>query len=141
MNIIQRTLLCSISLLVLCGEVMGQVECSGWGELRGIRVDGQLLPIISTLAIASPRWEQTAQTAHWKTRMPTYARDGGDIVTTGKLGFGRGGAGVSYRQTISNVEPKVAKIEVEVTADIDLHLDGIYMYVSVPAADFGQGSG
>jgi O-glycosyl hydrolase len=142
MNIIWRPLVCSIILLVFCGTLMGQVECSGWGELRGIRIDGQLFPVITTLTIASPNWRQTAQTAHWRTRESTYAHEGEDIISTGKLALGqRASSGVSFRQTISNSGPGMASINLQVTADTNLELDGVYMYVSVPAKDFAMGSG
>jgi O-glycosyl hydrolase len=143
MNMIQRALICSVSMMILCGAVMGQVECSGWGELRGIRIDGQLIPVVTSLTIAGPGWRQTALTAHWKTRNPTYERQGENIVTTGQLGFGfrTGGAGVSFRQTISNAGPGAASMKVEIKADANINLDGVYMYVSVPAAAFHGGNG
>jgi O-glycosyl hydrolase len=142
MNLIQRALICSIGLSIFGGELMAQVECSGWGELRGIRIDGQLVPVITSIEIVGPGWKQTAQTAHWKTRKSTYAREGKNIITTGQLGLGaRAPQLVSFRQTASDTSPGAADIKVEITADTDVELAGAYIFVSVPAADFGHGNG
>ena len=38
---------------------MAQAEMNGWGNLRGIRVDGDSSEISTAIAIASPGWKQS----------------------------------------------------------------------------------
>lgn len=133
-----------ILLLLLCLPGAGaraQVECSGWGELRGIRIDGQLMPVTAGIVVAGPDWKQVAQTAHWRTRNPKYARDGNSIVCTGQLGFGFRGPALSYRQTVTDAGAGQATVDSQVTADGDMDLNGVYVMVSVPGSEFGAGTG
>src|SRR3954451_2181732 len=131
-------ILCAI--VLCCSTAMSQVEMSGWGNLRGIRVDGELVEITTAIVIASPGWKESAQTAHWRTRKSTYVHDGSAIMCTGEISIGRGPI-VAFRQTIKNSGPGAATIDVELTAQEDLDLQGAYFFVKVPVSRFADGSG
>ncbi|HMB95547.1 MAG TPA: hypothetical protein VKK61_05870, partial [Tepidisphaeraceae bacterium] len=142
MKILQYALV--LSFILICNSTLfAQVESSGWGELRGIRVDGELMPISTKICAVGPGWKQIAATAHWRTRNPTYKRDADkSIINTGQLGFGlRGGASLNFHQTVKDAGANSCTLDIEVTAESDMHLEGVYLFVTVPAADFGQGSG
>ncbi|CAN5600838.1 hypothetical protein BH09PLA1_BH09PLA1_26430 [soil metagenome] len=121
-------------------SALGQAELSGWGNLRGLRVDGELVDITTSIAIASPGWKQFAQSAHWRTRKSTYAREGDTIVCTGEISIGRGPA-VSFRETVRGSGPDAARIELELTAQDDLELEGAFVFIKVPVSDFASGEG
>src|SRR5687767_5704342 len=84
---------------IIAGGAFAQAEMSGWGNLRGIRVEGELVPIETSIAIASPGWKQAAQSAHWRTKKSTYAREGDAIVVGGEISIGRDPALV-FKQTV-----------------------------------------
>ncbi len=119
-----------------------QVECNGWGELRGIRIDGELFTISTRLAIAGPGWRDFGQMEHWRTRNPTYTRsaDTKAITCTGQIGF-RGAPPLAFRQVVKDDGAGGAVITIDATADADMHLDGAYVFIGVPASDFAQGGG
>ncbi|HEY7086483.1 MAG TPA: hypothetical protein VH518_00260 [Tepidisphaeraceae bacterium] len=129
------------AMLALCGAAFAQPECSGWGQLRGIRIDGELVPIQTTLCIAAPGWQQTAETAHWRTRDPKYLRDDQNrIICTGQVAMNRGPA-LSFRQVVSEAGPNAMTIDLEAIAGGDMNLEGVYFFVKIPASLFGTGEG
>ncbi|MBC8109302.1 MAG: hypothetical protein H7Z14_22150 [Anaerolineae bacterium] len=131
-------ILCAIA---LCSSgAMAQAEMNGWGNLRGLRIDGELIPITTSIAIASPGWKESAQTAHWRTRKSTYTHEGDAILVTGEISIARGPA-VTFRQTVKSSASGAATIELELTAQGDLDLEGAYFFVKVPASLFASGSG
>lgn len=136
--------LLGLALMTRMTPAHGQVECNGWGELRGIRVDGELRRIRTTLCIARPGWRDVAATGHWRTRDQKYARDvDGRIISEGQLALGRGENVQSfrYKQTISNRSNNSATIELDATAEEDLDLEGVFLFVNVPGSEFANGHG
>jgi O-glycosyl hydrolase len=141
MNIL-RTLAAILVCLIVSQTSFAQVECNGWGELRGIRVQGELVPFKTSIWAAQPGWKQIASTGHWQTRNEKYTHFGNQISSTGQIGFGFAGKNtLSFRQIFSNAEDNTAQVDVQVTADADLHLDGVYFILSVPTSVYGHGSG
>jgi hypothetical protein len=143
MNIFHTLAAILIGVLIASQTSFAQVESNGWGELRGIRVDGELVPISTKICVVSAGWKQIAASAHWRTRNPTYQRDADNsIVNTGQLGLGfRGGASLKFQQTVKDAGPGAATLDIEATAQSDMHIEGVYLFVSVPAAQFATGSG
>jgi len=104
MNTPHRLIVASLFLLGSWNNaVLGQVECAAPGNLRGIRVDGELMAFSTSIRAVVPTPADEAQGGR--------GRGGG--------GRGRGGApaaGVSYRATFKDVAPGTVDAEIQITA-------------------------
>jgi hypothetical protein len=127
-------MVCALSMIP---NVMAQSEANGWGSLRGIRVDGELMEFTTSLKAARPHWAETSQTASEQVRRPHFVRDGNKQIFTGGLAF-KDGKTVAFTQTIEDVVAGTAKIDVHLTADADVDLEGVYFFVELPLSDFGD---
>ena len=47
----------------LVNPALGQAECTAWGNLTGIRIDGQLMEFETSLRVVAPDWSGFIQTA------------------------------------------------------------------------------
>jgi hypothetical protein len=99
MNIPQRLAFATILLLASWNpDVSGQVECTGTGSLRGIRVEGELMAFSTSIrAITST----SAEIAGGRGRGGgggggQFSRDGNTLTITGSLTGGRGGFGGGF---------------------------------------------
>src|SRR5947209_4960197 len=115
-----------ICAITLCASsIQAQAEMNGWGELRGIRVEGELTPITTSIALAEPGWKHAAQTAHWHTRNQTYEHTADGIVSTGEIALGAGPA-VSFRQIVKNSGSGAVTIDITATAHGDIASEGLF---------------
>ena len=63
-------------------RTLAQAELEPWGNLTGIRVDGELMSIGSNLSVVKNNWADIASTAK-EAQRPNYKREGKQqIVTT-----------------------------------------------------------
>ncbi len=155
MNTLHRS---SVAALLLLGswttEVLGQVECSAPGNLRGIRVDGELMAFSTSLRAVVPPAVEEGQGGRGRGGGGQFSRDGGALTVSGRLtgggrrgsgpGFGgRGGTpatGVSYRATYKDVAPGTVDAEIEITSTTNLPLQGVFFAIALPGADYAGGS-
>ncbi len=83
------------SVLVVNQRLNAQAEVSGWGNLRGIRVGGQLVEFTTAVGIYNPDFSQaTLSQREGPVRTSRYVRDGNTVTVGENLQFGaRGGRG------------------------------------------------
>jgi hypothetical protein len=113
---------------------------SGWGELRGIRVEGELVPVTTRIVVASHGWKKYANTGHWRTRDQSYARSAESIVTSGQVAGISGIAPLSFRKTVRDLDERTCEIDIELQSTEAMEIDGVFLFVGVPADRFGIGS-
>src|ERR1039458_3225183 len=86
-----------VASLVLLGfwnaEVFAQVECTGQGNLRGIRVDGELMAFSTSIRAVVATTTEAGQGGRGRGGGGQFSRDGDALTVTGSLtgGGGRGG--------------------------------------------------
>jgi len=129
--------------------VFGQVECSAPGNLRGIRVDGELMAFSTSIRGVAPPAAEEGQAGRGRGG-GQFSRDGGVLIVTGGLSSGargggrvRGGAptaGVSYRAAFKDVAPGTVDAEIQITSTADTPLQGVYFAIALPGADYAGGS-
>src|SRR5208337_4999229 len=115
----------SIASLILVGswstEVFGQAECAAGGNLRGVRVDSELMAFRTSIRAVVTAAVPEGEGGRGGGPGGQFSRDGGGLIVTGSLtggggrgggpgggGRGRGGApapGASYRATYKDVAP------------------------------------
>jgi len=78
---------------LLCHRAAGQAEVSGWGNLRGIRVGGQLVPFTTAVGVYNPDFSQlTLSQREGPTRTSQYVRSNNAVTVGASLQYGGGGA-------------------------------------------------
>ncbi|HMB96023.1 MAG TPA: hypothetical protein VKK61_08295, partial [Tepidisphaeraceae bacterium] len=137
MNTPHYLLIAALCGLVLCSEVFGQAECTGWGGLRGIRIDGELMKFTSGLLAARPDWSEIAQTGNELVRNPHYVRDGNKQTTSGSLVFFNDPQMLSFTQIIEDTGPGTASVDLQFPPEADMNLAGVYFFITLP--DFAAG--
>jgi hypothetical protein len=125
-------ILCALNMIPL---VMAQSEANGWGGMRGIRMDGELIPFTTSLKAVRPDWKEISQTASEQVHRPHFLRDGNKQIFTGGLAF-KDGKTITFTQTIEDIAAGTAKIDVQLTTDADVDLQGVYFYLALPLSDF-----
>ncbi len=135
MSISRRWLLPSLCLALLSSRAFADgAECNGWGEFRGIRVQGQLSPFSTSFKIAGPDGKITAFSATQTTANPLFTRTGDSQTSSAAIG----GGALNYRQTVQDTAPGAAKVSVSITAN--RALASAYYFVTLPADLYSGGT-
>ena len=134
MNI--KLLTTALCIALLCGVVkdaFAQAEVMAWGNITGIRVDGQLMPFETSFCVLNAKGVVMARTA--KERQPTtYTREG-DVQKVSTV------AGpVSVTQEIRNTGEGTATVHVVFTAEKDTTMTGAYFCIDVPDDVYSEGT-
>jgi O-glycosyl hydrolase len=75
-----------------CNRVAGQAEVSGWGNLRGIRVGGQLVAFTTAVGVYNPDFSQlTLSQREGPIRTSQYVRNENTVTVGERLQYGAGG--------------------------------------------------
>jgi hypothetical protein len=156
MNNLHRLIAASLLLLGSWNaEVFGQVECSAPGNLRGIRVDGELMAFSTSIRAVVPTATEEGQGGRGRGG-GQFSRDGGVLTVTGGLtggagrggGFGGGGrarggtptAGANYRAVFKDVAPGTVDAEIQITSNTNSPMQGVFFAIVLPVADYASGS-
>ena len=149
MNSPAHWVLAAICACVWCSDAFGQAECSGWGGLRGIRVDGELMAFTTGVRAVSPGLP-IVQTRGERLINPQFSRDGDKQICSGGLSIGEFRAGadsVLVRLPVGtalfefqDTGPGIATADIQVKANADVKLAGIYFFIHLPSSDYSDGS-
>jgi hypothetical protein len=139
-------------------EVFGQVECAAPGNLRGIRVDGELMAFSTSIHAVLGTAADAGQGGRGGGG-GQFSRDGDALTVTGSLaggggrgggfgggfggGRGRGGAptaGASYRAVFKDAAPGTVDAEIQITATTNVAMQGVFFAITLPDADYAGGS-
>src|SRR5689334_13819828 len=101
-----------------------QAELEPWGNLRGIRIDGQLMEVVSSLNVVK-NWNAIVATAKERQR-PKYVRDSARQIVTTHIDS------VYFTETVEDAGKGNAKLAVQLTARGKVQGEGIYFGVFVP---------
>lgn len=110
-----------------------QPEVTAWGNLTGIRVEGQLMEFKTSLRLVSPDWSSINQT--YKERQnPSYNREGKKQIIKTQLDS------ITFTETVEETGAGKATVGIEAKALSDHHLAGVYFCVELPAKYYNQGN-
>ena len=118
----------SAVLLLLGGNLnktFGQAEFTAWGNLNGIRIEGQLMEVNSSLCLIGSNMTEVIQTGKERQR-PGYVRIGNkQIVNTEMEKF-------AFTETVEDTGDAMAKVNVKVKAVQDTTLTGVFLCFTLP---------
>jgi len=129
----------------LAGTASAQPETMAWGNLTGIRLEGQLLELNSSLCVVEPGWSDVSRTGREK-QQNTYARNG--KVETVSINMAPPRAlreqGVKWqlvgKETVEETGTGSASVGLEYTFAEDANIEGAYYCFTLPAERYSSGS-
>jgi len=126
------------------GFLQAQSELMAWGNLAGIRVEGQLMEFESSLRLVGKDWAGYTMTAKER-QHPQYYREGNrQTVTTGfggSYGFrSRRGPDIVFKQVVEDVEKGEVSIKINTSVNVDTVIQGIYYCIDLPSRYYSDGN-
>lgn len=137
--------LCLLLLVGFASPASAQVETMAWGNLTGIRIDGHLLELNSSMCVVQPGWSAVARTGRER-QTNSYSRSG--KIETVKIQMQpprearSQGANwsLSATEVVEDTGTGTAKVDVEYTMRNAADIEGAYYCLELPAALYSGGS-
>lgn len=127
------TLVLACGLGFAAGEAAGQPEVMAWGNLTGIRVDGQLMAFESSVRVVGAGEAGVLRTAKER-QSPRYRRDGDRQIVATRLDS------LDVVQVVTAAGRGVAAVEVELAARDAMDVAGVYFSIALPTDLAGGGT-
>lgn len=121
-----------ICLLLKVGRLSAQTEVMAWGNITGIRVDGQLMEFESSLMVIGKNGSVLNTTGRER-QHPKYHRDGQTQTVTTELG------GIRFLEAVTDEISGKASVSLTSTALKDTVIDGAYFCIDLPDRYFSYG--
>ncbi len=106
-------------------RLAAQTEVMAWGNITGIRVEGQLMEFESSLRVVDKEWQNINATARERQR-PKYDREGNRQTVNTKIGA------ISFTQIVEDIDKGIAKVTVTATSEADTTLEGVFFSIYLP---------
>jgi O-glycosyl hydrolase len=132
---------------------LNQAEVGGWGGLRGICVDGQLMELRTGLRAVASNAPVVNLSNPERLSFPRLSREGRKQVCSGGLWAAsnaggaagafrgrRGGSDLTCSVAFEDVAAGAVRISVEALAKTNLDLTGVFFYAHLPGPDYSLGS-
>ncbi len=111
----------------------GQAELEPWGNLHGIRVDGQLMAFESGIRILGKDGATMNATAKERQR-PHYSREGMKQIVSTHLDS------VYITERVEDGDKGTTRIGVQLSARAEVSMGGAFFCISLPAEEFTESS-
>ena len=112
-------------------SVSGQVEIEPWGNLKGIRIDGQLMEVQSSIAVVKD-WSSIQATEKEK-QLPKFIRKGNQQIITTNIDS------LYFTETVVDTGEGKASLRVELMPREAATLTGVYLRLVLPQKYFAKG--
>ncbi len=123
-----------------------QPEVMAWGNLTGLRVDGHLLELSTSMCVAQPEMAGVSCTGREK-QQNSYSRNGKTETVTVRMRTPREfrdpqnpGWIMAATEVVEDTGPATAKIDLEFTSPNDADIGGAFLGIELPALVFSGGS-
>jgi hypothetical protein len=129
-----RTLIIFIGIISFFNEKSNaQAELQAWGNLTGVRVQGELMGFESSLRMIGQSGSSMNATGK-ELQSPRFSRDSGRQVVVTSLGI------VQFTETVTDAGPGIAQVTIRLVSTKDTALTGIFFCISLPFTTYGAGS-
>ena len=110
-----------------------QTEATAWGNVAGVRVEGQVMPFETSLCTLGANGEEVTRTAQER-QQPRFARSATGWTVSTRLGA------LAADETVQDTGPGTATLDVRFTADSAATAAGGYLCLDVPRSEFAGGT-
>jgi hypothetical protein len=128
------------------GAAFAQPEVMAWGNLTGLRVDGHLLELSTSLCIAQPDLADLSCTGREK-QQNKYSRDGKTETVNVQMRTPRefrdlqGNNWImAATEVVEDTGPGSAKVDIEFSSPNEANIGGAFLGIELPASIFSGGS-
>src|SRR5689334_14714225 len=128
------------------GAAVAQPEVMAWGNLTGVRVDGHLLELSTSLCVAQPELSGISCTGREK-QQNSYSRNGKVETVTVQMRAPRefrdtqgNGWTMAAKEIVEDTGPGTAKVTLEFTSPEDANVGGAFLGIELPAPVFSGGA-
>lgn len=128
-----RKFLLFIALSLAFFNTYGQPELQAWGNMSGIRTDGQLLKFETSIFISKDGWDGYAETGKEKQSRPIYKREAKLQTVSTRIDS------LFITKTVQESNSNEAWLKVYIDSKSEQHISGIFFSVTVPGKDFNTG--
>src|SRR5512133_532039 len=120
-------------ILSLCEWRIGnaQTELMAWGNITGIRVEGQLMEFETSLMVAGKDWTATNETGRER-QSPKYHRDGQTQVVKTEM------SGIKFTEEVLDKGLGNAIIDISAEAVKDTLIDGVYFCLTLSGNNYSD---
>jgi len=123
-----------------------QPEVMAWGNLTGLRVDGHLLELATSMCVAQPELAGVSCTGREK-QQNSYSRSGKIETVTIQMRPARefrdpqrAGWVMAATEVVEDTGPATARIDLEFTSPNEADIGGAFLGIELPAPVFSGGS-
>ncbi len=110
---------------VATGVSTAQPEVMAWGNITGIRVEGQLMNFETSLRVVQKGWKSYTSTGMEKQR-PKFSLTGETRTVSTSIGS------LNFSESINDTGKGAADVSVKVTATSDTLIEGAYFCLTLP---------
>jgi len=128
------------------GAAFAQPEVMAWGNLTGLRVDGHLLELGTSMCVAQPELAGVSCTGREK-QQNSYSRNGKIETVRIQMRAPREfrdpqgeGWTMAATEVVEDTGPATAKVDLEFTSPADADIGGAFLGIDLPASVFSGGS-
>ena len=125
------TLILSCLMILNSSEIFAQANVTAWGNIKGIRVDGELMKFETSLTIVKKNLMDLIQTAKEK-QEPSFVREGSKAIIKSKLD------NLSFTETIKDSGKGIAALHFELSADSNISMNGAYFTIELPNNEYSD---
>ncbi len=115
--------------MALVNSARGQAEVEPWGNIKGIRVKGQLFDFESSIKVISKDWLKFSSTGKEQQR-PHFKRNGDQQVITSNIDS------LFFKETVDDLSEGTIKVSFNLSAHEDITNAGVYFCIKLPVDNF-----
>jgi hypothetical protein len=141
-----RTIGSIILFAAFAAAAFAQPEVMAWGNLTGLRVDGHLLELSTSMCVAQPEMAGVSCTGREK-QQNSYSRNGKTETVTIQMRParefrepGNPGWAMAATEVVEDTGPATARVDLEFTSPYDADIGGAFLGIELPAPVFSGGS-
>ena len=132
-RLIVFTFLIFVQIILPRVRAFGQSELMAWGNLNGIRIDGQLMEFESSLRVVQSDWQHYQMTAMERQR-PKYHREGNQQTVTTAINP------VQFIEVVKDTGQGIVTMHIKATAEKDTILEGVFLCFDLPGKYYKNGT-
>ena len=117
--------------LIGSSSLFAQPELYPWGNLSGIRVDGELMELNTSLALVGAGWSEISSTGKEKAQY-SFHREGSTQFTNISID------GLLFDQSVEALGAGGASVRINFRSEMDTALIGAFLMMELPCAKYGD---
>ncbi len=122
-----------LSCLLTTKVIFSQAALQPWGNLQGIRIDGQLMEFDTRLDEVYKNWSGIQSTGKER-QHPKYSRNGNQQIVTTRMDS------LYFNESVRDVAKGEINIDIQLNAKASAAMEGVYLSMALPGKYYNNGS-